>query len=301
MKFIVKPKRILLTVLFTAIGINFIGYLGAYQLTHYRQPGQKKLGFSRPEHYQLPSDRSLNYTTERIKINNSQWLETWLINPATVTNKGTVILFHGKNNSKSSSIEQAIAFLNLGYRTLLVDFQGVGGSSGSTTTIGVKESQDVITAFNYVRDRYSEPVILYGVSMGSAAILRAIAKHNLNPDAIILELPFARLTSAVKLRLQREKIPAFPLTELFIFWGGIYHGFNGFAHNSIDYAHRVNCPTLILHGEQDMTVKKVGVKELFNNIPSQKKLVGFVDAKHQLLIKVNPQLWKESVTDFLDR
>ena len=300
MKSILKTKQLLPAILFSIIGANLFGYLGAYQLTHYRQPGQQKLGFPRPNHYQLPSDLGLNYTTAKIEIDYNQWLEIWSIKPSRMTTKGTIILFHGKNNSKSSLIRQAKVFLNLGYRTLLVDFRGVGGSSGSITTIGVKESLDVVTAVNYVRDKYSEPVILYGVSMGSAAILRAIAKHNLNPDAIILELPFARLTSAVKLRLQREKIPAFPLAELFLFWGGIQHGFNGFAHNPIDYARQVNCPTLILYGEEDATVDRVAVKELFNNISSQKKLVSFAGAKHELLIKAQPQLWQKSVTDILN-
>ena len=299
MKFIIK-KKLLLPVLFAFIGINFLSYLGAYQLTHYRQTERKKLGFPRPKHYQLPSDKGLNYTTKKIEISNNQWLETWSIEPATVTNKGTVILFHGKDNTKSTLIEPAIAFHHLGYRTLLVDFRGVGGSSGNISTIGVKESQDVATVVNYVRDRYLEPVILYGVSMGSAAILRAIAKYNIDPDAIILELPFARLISAVKFRLKRSKVPAFPLTELFVFWGGVQHGFNGFIHNPVDYARQVNCPTLILYGEQDVTVDRTGIEELFNNIPTQKKLVGFADAKHQMLVNIQPQLWKKSVANFLN-
>jgi len=297
---IIKSKKILLPILLAFVGINVAGYLGAYQLTHYRQLEENKLGFPRPEQTRLPKDLNLNYVTNRIEISDRQWLETWLIEPPAINSKGTVIMFHGKGSTKSALIDSAKAFHNLGYRTLLVDFQGGGGSSGSTTTIGVKESQDVVAAFNYANDRYSEPITLYGISMGGAAILRAISKDDLSPDAIILELPFARLTSAAKSRLQRSNVPAFPLAELFVFWGGVQHGFNGFAHNPVDYARQVNCPTLILYGEADVTVNKVEVEELFNNIPSRKKLVEFSGAKHELLVKAKPQLWKDSVVDFLN-
>jgi uncharacterized protein len=34
-------------------------------------------------------------------------------------------------------------------------------------------------------------------------------------------------------------IPPFPLAELIIFWGGVQHGFNAFAHNPVTYAAQV--------------------------------------------------------------
>ena len=70
----------------------------------------------------------------------------------------------------------------------------MGGSSGNITTVGVRESEDVVAAINKVRKINSDrPIILYGISMGSAAILKAIALSNIRPDAVILELPFAKL------------------------------------------------------------------------------------------------------------
>ena len=89
---------------------------------------------------------------------------------------------------------------------LLVDFRGVGGSSGNTTTVGVREAEDVAIAVNYTRSLdLKRPIVLYGVSMGTAAILKAVAQKKVNPDAIVLELPFTRLLDAVRSRLKRDR------------------------------------------------------------------------------------------------
>ena len=102
----------------------------------------------------------------------------------------------------------------------LVDYQGVGGSSGYTTTVGMREAEDVVVAVEALPSlQLPPPVIVYGVSMGSAAILKAIATQNLQPDAVILELPFARFIDAVRSRLRHHHIPSFPLAELLVFGG----------------------------------------------------------------------------------
>src|SRR5581483_2053857 len=54
-----------------------------------------------------------------------------------------IALFHGYGASKSSLLSAAEALHHLGYGTLLVDFYGSGGSSGSGTASGVKAADDV--------------------------------------------------------------------------------------------------------------------------------------------------------------
>jgi alpha-beta hydrolase superfamily lysophospholipase len=191
-------------------------------------------------------------------------------------------------------------FHGLNYNTLLVDFRGVGGSSGKTTTLGVREAKDVALALNFARKLDVErPLILYGISMGTAAILRAIAAENSQPDALILELPFARLLSAVKIRLQALNIPSFPLAELMVFWGSIQHRFNGFFHNPVAYATHVKCPTLILHGQRDRWTSQAEIDAIFENLHGSKQLVLFPSAAHQLLVTVDRELWSESIERFL--
>lgn len=44
---------------------------------------------------------------------------------------------------KSSMIDKADVFLDLGYNVFMVDFIGSGGSEGLQTTIGYKEAENV--------------------------------------------------------------------------------------------------------------------------------------------------------------
>jgi uncharacterized protein len=304
-KFILSNKRLIGAI---AIGslvlVNLGAYLGVYMMTHTHPVGASGLSLPRPTSNKLPSDVGLKYTTIRLPIGTDEWLETWSIPAATATAKGTVLLFPGHLSSKGKElIAVAKVFQRWGYDCLLVDYRGVGGSSGNTTTLGAKEAKDVAIAMQYIRQKQPKsPIILYGLSMGSASILTAIDREQISPDAIVLELPYARLTSALRGRVRKNTpLPTFPTTELLVFWGGVQHGFNGFAHNPVDYARQVKCPTLIMNGKLDPWTSQAEIDEIFNNIKTPKELVTFDRARHDLLVSVDRQLWEKSVERFLDR
>ena len=303
-------QQLYFAALISCLAFNGVAYLGAYKLTHFLVPGQFGIGVTKPNSPKTPADIGLSYHTHRIVIDRDRWLETWLIPVANSTiSKGIVILFPGSQNSKARQLlAPAQVFHDLGYETLLVDFQGVGGSSGNTNTIGMREAEDVVLSVDYARklatensSKYSHkpPIILYGISMGSAAILRAIAQERVHPDAIILEEPFARLVDAVGSRVRTNFIPAFPLAESIVFWGGIQHGFNGFAHNPVDYAAQVHCPTLILQGELDPWTTATEIDRIYQNLRGTKQLSIFPKTGHNLLVTVDRDRWTQDVDKFL--
>jgi uncharacterized protein len=294
-------KRLAQVVLTGFIGINAIAFLAAYTLSHYRYPGQMGLGSPRPNSPKRPTDLGLPYVTRRIPVRKSEWIETWLIPSRPSPSRGTVIIFPGNGSSKASQLLAPAKVLNaLDYDVLLVDFRGTGGSSGNTKTLGVQESQDVALVMNDVRQsRLQSPVVLYGISMGTAAILRAIAQEKVKPNAIMLELPFTRLLNAVRSRFHVFNIPSFPGAELLVFWGGVQYGFNGFEHNPEVYARQVRCPTLVLQGKQDRWTSMAEINALYNNIKGSKQLVVFPKAGHQLLVTADKERWQQNVERFL--
>lgn len=295
-----SPWKRLLTLGTVAIVIlNAAAYYGAYLSTSYRLPGEFGLRTPKPVNSQTPGDLGLAYATHRIELNRHEWLEAWSVPAGSESeSRGTVLLFHGKGGSKGGSLlSSARTFHELGYAALLVDFRGVGGSSGNEITIGVREAKDVARSLSFARqENFPRPFVLYGISMGTAAILRAIAYEEVAPDAIVLELPFARLLDAT-----RRRLPPIPLLAgLMVFWGGAQHGFNGFAHNPVVYARKTTCPVLILHGVQDKWTNVDEVEAMLENLGSAaKQLVLFPDAGHQLLATVDRDLWQTSVEQFL--
>jgi uncharacterized protein len=296
-----SKKWLVKAVLIIFFTTNILGYVGAYSLTHFKTPGQFGLGLPRPISSKLPTNIGLKYQTQRISISPTQWLETWSIPVERSTSNGTIILFPGNKGSKAAQLlAPAQVFHTLGYDTLLVDFRGVGGSSGNTTTIGMQEAEDVALSINYARSsQLQRPLILYGVSMGAAAILKAVAQEQIAPDGIVLELPFARLLDAVRSRIQAISVPTFPLAEAIVFWGGFQHGFNGFAHNPVDYARQVKCPTLLLHGKLDKWTTVAEIDRIYQNLDGTKQLSIFPNAGHDLLVTIDRKRWTQDLNRFL--
>lgn len=150
----VRLKQLLVwNVLVLVILVNAIAFAGAYAITHFTAPGQFPLGMPRPVNVNTPATFGMDYETQTISINGQEWLETWWI-PA-VNARGTVLLFPGNGGSKGRQLlAPAQIFHGLSYNTLLVDFRGVGGSSGNTTTMGMREATDVVLAVDYARGRH---------------------------------------------------------------------------------------------------------------------------------------------------
>ena len=72
-------KRFYWSISLVCFILNIFAYTYTYILTHFIVPGQFGLGLDRPTSTQSPIDFKLNYTTQRILIDKTEWLETWLI------------------------------------------------------------------------------------------------------------------------------------------------------------------------------------------------------------------------------
>ena len=147
--------------------LNIITAFHAYKFTHYYDPVMHD---SLKEHLSLKSalfgfdfnrkpDQALpdsNYetvylTTEGLK------LQAWQIK--TGNPKGTVAMFHGHGGNKSDILNEAREFRRMGYNTFLLDFRAHGNSQGHICTIGVKESDDVQLAYNYLKRSGEQHII----------------------------------------------------------------------------------------------------------------------------------------------
>ena len=211
-----------------------------------------------------------------------------------------VIVFHGYGSEKSQMLPEARALLGLGLSVLLVDFRGSGGSSGDYTTIGVREADDVAAAVSTAKACLPHAkLVLYGQSMGAAAILRAVHERQVAPDAVILEAAFDSLLATVRNRFAAMHVPAFPSAELLVFWGGWQYGFNGFAHNPAEYATSLKCPALFLHGRGDRRVSVAESRRIFDAAPEPKAYKEFEDVGHQSCFQRCPEAWTSELADFL--
>lgn len=303
-------RKILYSTLFVFVVINAVAYRHAYMFTHFskdevqRTKDPKELSTlekaktlfmginnPRPKHKQLPDS-----VFATVNVESTVLLEGWLIERQ--DSRGTVIMFHGYAGEKSSLLGRANEFLKLGYKVLLIDFMGSGGSEGNSTSIGFKEAEQVRDCFNYVVNRGENNILLFGTSMGAAAILKAMDDYSLNAASIILECPFGSLYETVKARFRLMNAPTFPMAGLLCFWGGVQNGYWAFSHNPIEYANGVNKPTLLLFGMLDNRVSLQETEMIFENLKGEKTLKVYQSEGHDVFSD-NEAIWSQDVAGFL--
>src|SRR5205085_2544044 len=160
--------------------------------------------------------------------------------------------------------------------------------------------EDVAAAVRYASAHFPHrEVVLYGQSMGAAAILRAVNSCGVRPDAIIVEAVFDKMLNTVRHRFEAMGIPSFPSAELLVFWGGHQQGFNGFSHNPVQYAASVDCPILFLHATADPRAKIEEARRVFTAVPAQKRFQEFPEIGHAAAVVHFPVEWKDTVGRFL--
>jgi alpha-beta hydrolase superfamily lysophospholipase len=308
------------------LALNALAFLHAYSMTHFaaggsRMPRPDQMGgmakvvaiftgvrLARPLNTLTPSSFGLAYTTHRYRGADGTQYEAWHV-PAGgppwrrlpwLQPRGVVLLFHGYAGCKAGVLEEAEVVRRAGYDAFLVDFRGSGGSSGSSTTVGYREADDVAEATRYVQKTFApKRTVIYGRSMGAAAALRAVSARNVRPDALVVESPFDRMLTTVDHRFDTVGVPTFPLSRMLVFWGGVQHGYWAFRHNPVDYARSVGCPTLMIRAGRDPFVRQNEAESVFKNLRGPKQMLVFEGAAHQACVSVDRRKWDGGVTDFL--
>jgi dipeptidyl aminopeptidase/acylaminoacyl peptidase len=318
----VKPKLKRRLILFSAlllggfIALNGIAYRQAWAMMHFTgeaartdkpenlSPGEKikvlfcGVDMPRPRSSLTPDKVGPACRAVVIPETNGIKLGAWYC-PAAPSGP-LVILFHGYAGDKSGMLPEAVAFLEMGCSVMLVDFRGSGDSSESYTTVGFYEAEDVAAAVNYARAQLPHSkLVLYGGSMGAAAVLRAVARCGVQPDAVIVEGIFDKMLNTVRHRFQAMGVPSFPGAQLLVFWGGVQAGFDGFDHNPVQYAAAVRCPILFLHGAADPRARLEEARRVFDAVSAPKRFQEFPALGHEAAVTRFPAEWKDSVARFL--
>jgi len=306
-------KWVLWVLLVQFLLINISGFFYGYKLTYFYEPSQKvpssskniftktwKL-FTGPHFQKSVIEEIPHFSYETVHLparDNLVSIEGWYI--PVDSSKGTVILVHGLGGNKSMLLKQAYEFMYFGFNVMLIDLRAHGNSKGNVTTLGYAESEDVKLAYDYISKKGEKNIILYGISLGATVIIKAIYDYNLSPSRIILEMPF---DSQEKLFAKRGRLLGFPeepFGVLVTFWASIERGFNAFKQNASKFAERIECPVLLLYGARDKIVSSAETNSIFQHIGStDKKLVGFENADHEITLNKDPQKWRKEISFFL--
>jgi alpha-beta hydrolase superfamily lysophospholipase len=306
-------RTLLKALLFLFLFFNIITAFHAYKFTHFydlsdlsiKKAGDKT-GWDKTKEIlfginAVKQKNNINtdstFQTVFLKSTTCPKLESWYLR---VNNAiGTVCMFHGHGSTKSGIFKESESFRKIGYNTLLVDFRAHGNSEGNTCTIGYDESEDVKLAYDYIKSKGEKNIVLWGISMGAAAISKSVTDYQLWPSKIILEMPFGSIQEAAEGRIKMMGLPGEPLATMITFWGGIEHGFWAFSMKPSQFVKDIKCPVLLQWGRKDPRVSENETNEIYNNIGAIKKLVVYETCGHESLCKKENEKWTNEITAFL--
>jgi len=139
-----------------------------------------------------PKDYGIDYENVSFTTSDEILIKGWLLTSKKAN--GTVIVGHGYPFDKGNIFSLA-KFLYPEYNLLLYDHRYFGESSGTFSTAGLKEVEDVKAAFKFVREKFGdEPIAFYGISLSASTML--MAKQDVN--AIVVDSPYASLKLAIE-------------------------------------------------------------------------------------------------------
>jgi len=205
------------------------------------------------------------------------------------------------NSNKGNVLAEAFSFISFGYNTMLVDMRAHGNSEGMVNSLGYKESEEVKLAYEHILKKGEKNIVLWGMSLGAVIIAKAIWQYDIQPQKIILEMPFDRLQDHIRARARIGGLPGEPFGLLVTFWVGIEKGYWGYGHKTSRYVKKINCPVLLQWGNNDEYVLKKETETIFAAISSsKKKLEIYEGAGHGPLLAGNESKWEQTVNDFLN-
>jgi pimeloyl-ACP methyl ester carboxylesterase len=112
-----------------------------------------------------------------------------------------VLLVHSMRSNRLEMLSRGRFLRDQGYSVLLIDLHAHGETAGEKITFGLRESESVTAAVNFLRQAFPhERIGAIGASLGAAAIV--LTKQNLGLHAIILESLHPTIEEAIDNRLK---------------------------------------------------------------------------------------------------
>jgi uncharacterized protein len=214
--------------------------------------------------------------------------------------KRAVVLLHGYSDTRAQVLARARWFHDHGYAALLYDARGHGESGGNLVSYGWHETQDLLAAVSYVRERGLTEIGCLGISQGGATIALAAAKLT-DIRWVVLESVFPTLSNAVDRRFRRYLgLPSWPASTLMQRLAEMRWGVTAATIAPRDHVHALRCPVFVMIGDRDRNTRLDDARELFDRAREPKAWWVVPDAAHVDLYGVAKAAYEERLLRFLE-
>ena len=213
-----------------------------------------------------------------------------------------VIVVHGY---LSEGIEMGWAiryFYRMGHNILAPDLRGHGKSEGNYIAMGWDDRLDIIKWIDYLVEEDPEcQIILYGISMGGAAVMNAGGETlPSNVKMIIEDSAYTNTEDLFIYHLENTfGMPEFPLLGMASWITKIRAGYS-IKEGPINQLRYCTLPILFIHGEKDMLVPIEQKRKLYDSYQGPKEKLIVPEAGHVQANDVNVTKYWETINTFIN-
>ena len=247
--------------------------------------------------------KNSNYTDKYINSFDNLKLHGYEVKNKIKTDKWAIVV-HGYTSEGELVSSKAKHFYEMGYNILVPDLRGHGKSEGDYIGMGWDDRLDIIDWINFIlEDNPNSEIVLHGTSMGSATVL-SVSGENLpdNVKAIIADCGYTSVWDEFTYQLKALfDLPSFPVMNLSNMVTMLKAGYSLKDASPIDQVAKSKTPILYIHGDKDDFVPYYMMDELYNATSSEKSKLTIKDAGHAKADLVNPDLYWNTVSSFLDK
>lgn len=219
----------------------------------------------------------------------------------------TAILMHGYRSDFLWDFAGAYELLHDSGCNLLVPWQRAHGKSeGKIICMGVKERRDCADWARYVERRNGSelPIVLEGMSMGSATVLMATGLPlPENVRGVVADCGYSSVYREFAHVLHRRMhLPTHPVIDTCSLFCRLFFGFGYRDVTTTEALKSSKLPLLLFHGEADNFVPAYFSRENYEaSAAADKTLVLVPGAAHGCSFLVEPERCKKEILAFLDR
>lgn len=215
-----------------------------------------------------------------------------------------VIIMHGYGGVGEMMNYAAKKFYENGYNVVVPDCRGHGKSQGDYIGMGWSDRIDVIAwAEKIINGNKNAKIILYGVSMGGAAVLMASGeKLPENIKCIIEDCAYTSVKDIFSYHLKNVfNIPSFPVINIVSCICKLRTGYSFKKASAIESIKRCTIPILFFHGGKDKLVPTSMVCKLYSKAKCPKDMYIVKQAGHGVSAMVEENIYWGKVFSFIKK
>lgn len=210
-------------------------------------------------------------------------INCWLYENETNSGAPILLIFHGNGENLGTMYMGGLLqqFINLNIHFLAVEYPGYGRSEGKASEENIITSAKA--AFEWIGEKYAHnPKIIFGWSLGAAVAIQTCANYTDKIRGLIAVSPWISLADVAAVHYPRFLVSSL-LNEGYL---------------SLQAAKRINCPSLIIHGEADNVIPILQGKKIAETMESAVKWVSVPNFGHNDIFS-SEIVWEE-IDDFVN-